>query len=1118
MEQSNQTNPKNIFLSAAQEKEAQQTVSAILDQIPDLLKVKQVRKSDGSSVDFQPEVIGCTLEQALEGAKLDDRVLLARMTYQVLAKIDRQYDGHTVPTTADIDRLIGIVLIDNNLPHAARTFLDAQAPTVEKGEHYSDRGLRFHRRFTKAGTHPYDDIEWESRDAVIADAKGKPVFEQRDVEIPKSWSQGATNIVVSKYFRGELGKPERESSVKQMVDRVAQTIAKWGREGGYFATQADAQVFEDELTAILVNQRAAFNSPVWFNVGITERPQCSACFINSVRDDLRSILNLAVTEGMLFKYGSGTGSNLSTLRSSKEKLSNSSGKSSGPVSFMKGYDAFAGVIKSGGKTRRAAKMVILNAEHPDIMEYINCKRVEEHKAKALVEMGYDPSMDGDAYSSIYFQNANNSVRVTDDFMRAVIEDKEWKTRAVTSGETVEVLRARNVMKEICDAAWECGDPGMQYDTTVNRWNPVANSGRINGSNPCSEYMFLDDTSCNLASLNLMKFRQSDGAFDVDAFKHAVEVMITAQEILVDNSSYPTPAITQNSYDYRPLGLGYANLGALLMSRGLAYDSDEGRNLAAAITSLMSGHAYFQSARMAEATGAFAFYKMNERPFLKVIGLHRDHAYAVPATGVEETLLNHSRQAWDNALEFGMSHGFKNAQISVLAPTGTIGFLMDCDTTGIEPDIALIKYKWLVGGGLMKIVNNTVSPALERLGYSEAERADIIAYLDKNDTIEGAPHLKEADLPVFDCAFKPANGRRSIKPMGHIRMMGAVQPFLSGAISKTVNMPETATSAEIEEVYVEGWKLGLKAIAIYRDGSKGQQALSTSKDEKKAGEGKGKTAAAETAPAPAVKAADEVKETAPAPAAEKLPTPVETRIEYRPLRRRLSDERRSVTHKFSVAGHSGFITVGLYDDGQPGEIFLRMSKGGSVISGLMDAFAISTSIALQYGVPLKVLVNKFAHVRFEPSGFTTNENIRIAKSLVDYIFRWLAMRFLPVEDQMALGVKASDDVTLGDVAKADADSSAEDSYDASRDDSDRHFEELDGSVDGGEVGDPVDNRQTKLTDALESRPDSADGGSDSLTRGFDVQSDAPPCDTCGALMVRNGACYKCLNCGSTSGCS
>ncbi|MEA3249568.1 MAG: vitamin B12-dependent ribonucleotide reductase [Patescibacteria group bacterium] len=998
------------------------------------------------------------------------------------------------------------------------------------------KGLPFRRFYTRSGVHPYDELEWERRDATIRNAQGEVVFEQKDVEVPKQWSQSATNIVTSKYFRGEIGKEDRECSVREVMDRVAKTISGWGRKDGYFATEDDAVTFEAELTSILVNQRAAFNSPVWFNVGINPRPQCSACFINSVRDDMRSILTLAVTEGMLFKYGSGTGTNLSSLRSSKELLSRSSGKSSGPVSFMKGFDAFAGVIKSGGKTRRAAKMVILNVDHPDIEEFIGCKVNEEKKAKTLVAAGYDSSMDGEAYSSIFFQNANNSVRVTDDFMRTVESGGDWETKAVTTGETVGRYSARKLMGQLSQAAWECGDPGMQYDTTTNKWNTVPNSGRINASNPCSEYMFLDDSACNLSSLNLIKFQREDGSFDTEAFKHTAEVMITAQEIVVDNSSYPTPSIEENSYDYRALGIGYANLGALLMARGLAYDSDEGRNFAGAITALLTGHSYTQSARIAGVLGSFRYYRLNEHPFLKVVGMHRDEAYAIDTEGVPQELMESAKSSWDDALETGMANGFRNAQISLLAPTGTIGFLMDCDTTGIEPDIALVKYKWLVGGGLMKIVNNTVRSALTRLGYSENQRTEIMACLDENDTIEGAPHLKEEHLPVFDCAFKPAKGERTIHYMGHIRMMAAVQPFLSGAISKTVNLPSDATVEDVERAYMESWRLGLKAVAVYRDGSKGQQALTTSKEEEgeKGGRGEGEDERRGSTYANEASAGREGEKEQEEKAVEQIEEVVEkTRIEYRPLRRRLPDERKSVTHKFSVAGHEGYITIGLYDDGSPGEMFIRMAKGGSVISGLIDAFATTTSIALQYGVPLKVLVNKFVHLRFEPSGFTSNPNIRIAKSIIDYIFRWMALKFLPLEDQMAVGINM-DVQTLADAGREDVAASIDkevlerlpstpsgsDAADAHREHAKTHAVEVQGKQ--LNIGEARESESEKVRESgIEEQGVTfmySEETSNSLTMSFDTQSDAPPCDTCGAVMVRNGACYKCMNCGSTSGCS
>src|SRR5881296_1898991 len=834
-----------------------------------------------------------------------------------------------------------------------------QIPKVPQGE------FRYQRSYTKPGVHPYDAVKWETRDAVITDHKGQTIFEQKNVEVPSFWSQTATNIVASKYFRGRLGTPGRESSAKQLIGRVAGTIARWGKKGNYFLDEEEAETFESELTHILLHQMAAFNSPVWFNVGVEDRPQCSACFINSVQDDMRSIMQLAQTEGMLFKYGSGTGSNLSSLRSSKEHLS-TGGKASGPVSFMKGFDAFAGVIKSGGRTRRAAKMVILNVDHPDIEEFIWSKAKEEKKAWALIDAGYDGAVDGEAYSSIFFQNANHSVRVTDEFMHAVIEDKEWKTRYITNHQVADVYKARNLVREMAEAAYICGDPGIQFDTIVNKWHPCPNTNRINASNPCSEYMFLDDSACNLASLNLMKFRDVNGEFDVESFEHAVDIVISAQEILVSNAGYPTPAIEKNSHDFRPLGLGYANLGALLMARGLPYDSDQGRNYAAAISALMSGRAYAASSRIAKRLGPFKGYAVNEKPFLNVIDMHRAHAYKISAEGVSEELLKAALKSWDDALSLGERFGFRNAQISVIAPTGTIAFMMDCDTTGIEPDIALVKYKWLVGGGVIKIVNGTVPDALRRLGYSTSQTDEILGFLQENDTIEGAPHLKPEHLAVFDCAFKPSKGSRSIHYMGHVKMMSAVQPFISGAISKTVNMPNSVTVDEIADTYVVAWKMGLKAIAIYRDGSKRTQPLTTSIKEK----------------------GTELK-------------PQE--IPYKPQRRRLPDERKSVTHKFSIAGTEGYLTVGLYIDGSPGEIFVVMSKQGSTISGVMDAFATSISLALQYGVPLKDLVNKFIHTRFEPSGVTNNPEIRIAKSIVDYIFRWLGLKFLSKEDQLAVGL-------------------------------------------------------------------------------------------------------------------
>ena len=921
------------------------------------------------------------------------------------------------------------------------------------------KGLTFKRFYTKEGVHPYDEIIWERRDAAITSDKGEVVFSQKDVEIPKKWSQTATNIAVAHYFRGRIGTTGRETSAKQMIDRVAKTITGWGREQGYFRTELDADIYQDELTYILVNQHAAFNSPVWYNVGVEERPQCSACFINSVQDDMRSILNLAVTEGMLFKYGSGTGTNLSILRSSKEQLGGSNGKASGPVSFMKGFDAFAGVIKSGGKTRRAAKMVILNVDHPDIVDFINCKSQEEKKAWALIEMGYDGSLNGEAYSSIFFQNANNSVRVTDEFMKAVADDKEWHTRYVQTKETADTYQARDLMKQIAEAAWICGDPGLQFDTTINRWHTSPQTDRIHASNPCSEYMFLNDSACNLGSINLMKYRQENGEFDVPAFKHTVGMMITAMEMVVPNSSYPTLAIEKNSHDYRPLGLGYANLGALLMSNGLPYDSDEGRNFAGAITALMTGQAYFQSAMISESHGGpFKGYELNRSPMLNVIKMHRDQSLAINPSGAPVYLLKAAQEAWANAYQLGELAGFRNAQATVLAPTGTIGFLMDCDTTGVEPDIALVKYKWLVGGGMMKIVNSTVPLALKTLGYQPEEIDSILEYIDKNDTIEGAPKLKEEQLPVFDCAFKAKKGKRYIHYMGHVKMMAAAQPFISGAISKTVNMPESATSAEIAEVYLESWKLGLKALAIYRENSKRSQPLTTSRAEISEKSGM-----------------------------------IKTEI-LRPIRKRLPDERQALTHKFSIANHEGYITVGLYEDGVPGELFITMSKEGSVISGLMDSFATSISVGLQYGVPLKTFVNRFIHTRFEPAGFTHNPNIRIAKSIVDYIFRWLALKFLSPEDLMYVGLNDVESLVNGN-AKSELEKLAK----------------IAGEEKNGEKKEEKEDEVMYQQTAF-----SLEVSSEKTV--FDMQSDAPVCDMCGSMMIRSGSCYKCMNCGGTSGCS
>ena len=933
-----------------------------------------------------------------------------------------------------------------------------QPPTGTDTTGATAPGLEFPRFFSREGIDPFDEMEWELRAAVIGNEKGEVVFEQRDVEIPRVWSQQATNIVVSKYFRGQIGAPERERSVKQLIGRVVDTITGWARTLRYFTSDDDLQAFSDDLKHLLVNQKAAFNSPVWFNCGFESAPQCSACFINSVQDTMESILTLAKTEGMLFKFGSGSGTNLSAIRSSREALAGG-GTASGPVSFMKGYDAFAGVIKSGGKTRRAAKMVVLNANHPDIMEFIACKVDEEKKAWALIDAGYDGSFTGPAYASVFFQNSNNSVRVSDEFMRSVLDDGEWQTHSVTDGRVMDTYRASDLMRQIADGTHICGDPGMQFDTTINDWHTCSNTARINASNPCSEYMFLDDSACNLASLNLMRFLTSlddDRAeFDVPAFRAAVRTLITAQEIIVDNASYPTKAIAGNSHDYRPLGLGYANLGALLMSRGLPYDSNEGRDCAAAITALMTGEAYAQSARIArDQGGSFAGYERNRDPFLRVMRKHRAALKDVDASHVPDDLYQAASEAWDDAVALGEAHGYRNAQATVLAPTGTIGFMMDCDTTGVEPDIALVKYKKLVGGGLMKIVNQTVPMALVRLGYTEDQVNAIVEYIDEYETIEGAPQLKDEHLAVFDCAFKPAHGRRSIHYMGHIKMIGATQPFISGAISKTINVPHEATVEQIEQAYVDAWRLGTKAVSIYRDGSKRTQPLNTSR------------------------AVLEAAETAV------------TQVVTQPVRRRLPDERQSITHKFDIAGHEGYITVGLFEDGSPGEIFLVMAKEGSTISGFADAFAQAVSYALQYGVPLQVLVDKFSHVRFEPSGLTKNPDVRLAKSIVDYIFRWMATKFLSAEAQFHAGVNNRDAVDV--------------------DESDVDVEQLT-LTDAASAGAAADPAETPGSAAFSEGPGPTP---------YAIQNDqdAPPCSTCGAIMIRSGACYKCVNCGATSGCA
>jgi len=927
-----------------------------------------------------------------------------------------------------------------------------EGATPSPPEATAPRGLTVARRFVPAGIDPYDTVEWEIRSAVISGEGGETVFEQRDVEVPKPWSQLATNVVVSKYFRGPLGTPERERSVRQLIGRVVSTIGAWGEAQGYFATPGDRAAFSDELTHLLLHQKASFNSPVWFNMGVEPKPQCSACFILSVDDTMDSILDWYRKEGVIFKGGSGSGVNLSRLRSAKERLGGG-GTASGPVSFMRAADASAGVIKSGGKTRRAAKMVVLNADHPDIVDFIRCKAEEERKAWALIAAGYDASLDGPAYGSIFFQNANNSVRVTDDFMRAALEGRPWSTRYVTNGAVAETRPARDLLRLIAEATWQCGDPGMQFDTTINDWHTCPNTGRINASNPCSEYMHLDDSACNLASLNLMRFVEPDGSFDVAAFRHAVDIVIAAQDIVVDRSSYPTPEIAATAHAYRELGLGYANLGALLMSLGLPYDSDAGRAYAGAVTALMCGEAYRHSAALAAALGPYEGYAKNREPQLGVIEKHRAHAYKLDPALVPLDLLAAAREAWDGAREAARAAGVRNSQLTVLAPTGTIAFMMDCDTTGVEPDIALVKYKKLVGGGVLKLVNNTVPRALRRVGYEAREIQEIVEYIDEQETIEGAPALRSEHLPVFDCAFKPARGARSIHPLGHLRMMGAVQPFISGAISKTINVPESATVEDIEEAYIAAWKLGLKAVAVYRDGCKKTQPLNTAKPVR----------------------------------AEGIAAAVGGVGKPEPVRRRLPNDRQALCHKFDVAGHEGYVHVGFFEDGAPGEIFIKMAKEGSTISGLMDTIGVLTSMALQYGVPLEVLISKFGHVRFEPSGFTKNPDIPMAKSLIDYVFRFLGARFLSGEARAAVGlIEREAPPPPGTVSAA-----------------------LAAAPEARAQAGPNPIGFTSGT-ALDT------AGRHAIT--FSPQADAPSCPDCGALMVRNGTCYKCFNCGATSGCS
>ncbi len=945
-----------------------------------------------------------------------------------------------------------------------------QNPTTHEGQ--TGTGLSIRRYFTTPGRHSFDEVEWELRDARIGHGD-KVSFEQRDVEFPKSWSQNATNIVAQKYFRGQLGSPAREHSVKQMIGRVSGTIANWGRERGYFASDEDGETFEAELTHILLHQMAAFNSPVWFNVGFEESPQCSACFILSVEDNMESILDWNTKEGMIFRGGSGSGINLSKIRGSMEPLGKG-GTASGPVSFMRGADAWAGTIKSGGKTRRAAKMVVLDVDHPDVEEFIWCKAREEDKAAALRDSGFDMSIDGEGFFSIQYQNANNSVRVTDAFMRAVENDEDWQLSARITGKPTKMVKARELMRQIAEAAWRCADPGVQYDTTINNWHTSPNSGRINASNPCSEYMHVDDSACNLASLNLMKFRCADGTFDLGSFEHAVDIVCLAQEIIVSPSSYPTEEIGRNARAFRQLGLGYANLGAYLMADGVPYDSDAGRGTAAAITALMTGRAYLGSARVASAIGPYDHYEENRGAHNDVMRMHRDASYAIPeADCTDPDLLAAARKSWDEAVSLGEISGYRNAQATVLAPTGTISFLMDCDTTGVEPDFSLVKFKELVGGGQMTIVNRTVPLALQTLGYGDQQIEQIEAYINEHGTIIGAPDLNDEHLPVFDVAV----GERAISHMGHIKMMGAVQPFISGAISKTVNLPESATATDIADAYTQAWHLGIKALAIYRDGSKTAQALRTEGQQQVLSEAD----------------VDKAVEKAVAEALAKAP----------PKRRRMPRERQSITHKFSIGGHEGYITAGMYEDGSVGEIFLTdIGKEGSTLRGMMNSYATAISIALQYGVPLETLVRKFSYMRFEPEGMTSNPEIPFAKSMPDYIMRWLASRFLDADLQEELGI-LTPEVRARQAAQEAASSHVSDkATPTSEKDGGGKNSEGNGSNGPSTAAPPT----TALTDDPPVIP--------AARQGLDL---GPACQQCGGMMQRTGSCYTCSSCGFNTGC-
>jgi len=973
-------------------------------------------------------------------------------------------------------------------------------------------GLKMAATFCPVAEHsPFDTTQWELRSAAIKDESGKALFEQTDCEIPVKWSQLATNVVVSKYFYGDPKRGnERERSVRQLIHRVSRTIADWGLEDGYFDTPEDGENFYRDLTWLCLHQHGAFNSPVWFNVGLYpqygvvgdkcnwhwdeelqttaqpenpyEYPQGSACFIQSVDDNMEDIMRLACSEAMLFKFGSGTGTDLSTIRSQREQLSGG-GTPSGPLSFMRVYDSIAGVVKSGGKTRRAAKMQSLKVWHPDVLEFIECKWNEEKKAHALIREGYESNFNGEAYSSVCFQNANLSVRLTDDYMATVRDGGRWQTRWVSDKAFGEApsYDAKELLNKMAECAWHCGDPGVQYDTTINKWHTCPNSGAINASNPCSEYMFLDDTACNLASINLMKFVQQDGSFDVQRFRAAARIFLIAQEILVDHASYPTEPIALNSHRYRPLGLGYANLGSVIMTAGLPYDSDAARGLCGALTALLHGEANRTSAELASVVGPFDGYVENEKPMLSVMQMHRDAVEQISDAGPSE-LKAAARELWDEVLKLGEKYGYRNAQATVLAPTGTISFMMDCDTTGIEPDIALVKYKQLAGGGMLKIVNQTVCFGLKTLGYNEHQIAGILKYIDENDTIEGAPDLLDEHLAVFDCAFQPAGGVRSIPWQAHVTMMAAAQPFLSGAISKTVNMPSNVTPEDIADAYFWGWELGLKAIAIYRDGSKQSQPLNTSSGSEESAGGKTKV----------------IKETV-------------EKIVYKPRRERLPDTRQSVTHKFTIAGHEGYLCVGLYPDGRPGEIFITMAKEGSTIGGIMDSFGTALSIALQYGVPLEVLVNKFSHTRFEPMGHTSNKDIRIAKSVVDYIARWLGLTFMSGNiDRAPVGGDQTNQGNGPEAAAAVA-SVGLSVMEGLKQDAGAAVALAERAILMAGLGHATSTNGNG-SEATELR---VSGPADQFAR---FQIDAPSCDNCGSITVRNGNCYLCHNCGNSMGCS